>query len=176
MEIRSTTILAIKHKGKIVIGGDGQVTFGEAVVKADAKKIRRLAEGKVVCGFAGASADAFALIERFEGMLKEYQGSLRKAATELAKLWRTDKVYRQLQSMLIVATSDDMLLISGSGDVIEPSDGVLSIGSGGNYAAASARALMRHSKLSAREIVEESMKIASEICVYTNSNISVEEP
>jgi ATP-dependent HslUV protease subunit HslV len=176
MEIHSTTILAIKHKGKIVIGGDGQVTFGEAVVKADARKIRRLADGKVVCGFAGASADAFALIERFEGMHKEYQGSLRKAAIELAKLWRTDKIYRQLQSMLIVATSDDMLLISGSGDVIEPSDGVLSIGSGGNYAAAAARALMRHSKLSAREIVEESMKIASEICVYTNSNISVEEP
>jgi ATP-dependent HslUV protease subunit HslV len=173
--MHSTTILAVRHKGKVAIGGDGQVTYGEAVVKSDARKIRKLSDGKVVCGFAGASADAFALLERFEGMLKEYQDSLRRAATELAKLWRTDKVLRRLESMLVVVDKKNLLLISGSGDVIEPTGGVIAIGSGGNYAAAAARALISHTKLGAKEIVEESLKIASEICVYTNDSINVEE-
>ncbi len=173
--MKSTTILAVRRKGKTAMGGDGQVTLGDAIMKSDACKIRRVADGKVVCGFAGSSADAFALLERFEGMLKEYQGSLRRAAPELAKLWRTDKVLRRLESMLIVADSTDMLLLSGSGDVIETSEGVLAIGSGGNFAASAAKALMRHTNLSARKIVEESMGIAAETCVYTNDTLAVEE-
>lgn len=173
--MRSTTILAVKRDGKIAIGGDGQVTQGDAVLKSDASKIRKLADGKVLCGFAGGTADAFALLERFEGMLKEYQGSLKRAAIELAKQWRTDKILRRLESLLLVADKENLLLISGVGDVIEPSEGIMGIGSGGNYASSAARALMRRTKLSAREIVEDAMKIAAETCVYTNENIIVEE-
>lgn len=170
-----TTIIGIRNKGKTVMGGDGQVTIGQTVVKHQASKIRRMYEDKVLVGFAGASADALALMERFEGMLKKYQGNVPRAAIELAKEWRTDKILRRLESLLIVADKDNLLLISGSGDVIEPDDNIIGIGSGGSYATAVAKALIKHSNLSAYQIVEEALRITSEICIYTNDKIKIEE-
>jgi ATP-dependent HslUV protease, peptidase subunit HslV len=172
---KATTILCVQKDGKTAMGGDGQVSLGDAVVKGTARKIRRLCDGEVVVGFAGSAADAFALMERFEGKLKEASGNLRKAAYDLAREWRTDRVLRRLESMLIAADKDSALLISGSGDVIEPDDGVLGIGSGGNYALAAARALVANTELDAKMIVAEALHIASKICVYTNDQIYVEE-
>ena len=171
---RSTTILAVRHNGVVAMGGDGQVTLGETAVKHTARKIRRLHDGKVLVGFAGSTADSLALVERFEGKLKDFQGSVPRAATELAKEWRTDRVLRRLESLLAVADKDNLLLISGGGDVIAPDDGVIGIGSGGAAATAAARALVRHSDLEAPRIVEEALKIAAEICVYTNDHIHIE--
>jgi ATP-dependent HslUV protease, peptidase subunit HslV len=173
--IRSTTILAVRRNGKVAIGGDGQVTLGDVVMKSDAHKIRRLLDGKVVVGFAGASADAFALLERFEAKLKDFQGSVPRAATELAKDWRMDRNLRRLEAMMIAIDRDHLLMLSGTGDVIQPTDGVAGIGSGGSYALAAARALLAHSDLSAAQIVRASMEIAGDLCIYTNRNIEVEE-
>ena len=173
--LRATTILAVRHNGKGAIGGDGQVTLGNVVMKSDAHKIRKLYDGKVLVGFAGASADAFALLERFEAKLRDHQGSVPRAATELAKEWRTDRALRRLEAMMIAIDKEHLLLVSGTGDVIQPSDGVLAIGSGGSYALAAARALMTHSKLSASEIVKTAMDIAGDICIYTNRHIDVVE-
>jgi ATP-dependent HslUV protease subunit HslV len=175
MKTHSTTILSVRHKGQVALGGDGQVTLGNSIMKADANKIRRLADGKVITGFAGSSADAFALLERFEGRLKDYPGNVPRAATELAKDWRTDRILRRLEALLAVVDAKHTLLVTGNGDVIQPTDGVLGIGSGGNYAVAAARALMAHSQLSAREIVQKSLEIAAGIDIYTNLNIVVEE-
>ncbi|HEY2826655.1 MAG TPA: ATP-dependent protease subunit HslV [Pirellulales bacterium] len=175
MKVRSTTILTVRHKGKVAIGGDGQVTLGNAVMKADAVKIRRLAEGKVICGFAGSSADAFALLERFEGKLKDFPSNVPRAATELAKEWRTDRILRRLEALLAVVDAKHTLLVTGTGDVIQPTDGVLGIGSGGSYAVAAARALVAHSPLGAGEIVRKALEIAAGIDIYTNTNIVVEE-
>ncbi len=175
MKVRSTTILTVRHGGKVAIGGDGQVTLGTAVMKADAMKIRRLAEGKVITGFAGSSADAFALLERFEGKLKDFPSNVPRSATELAKEWRTDRALRRLEALLAVVDAKHTLLVTGTGDVIQPTDGVLGIGSGGSYAVAAARALIAHSSLSAAEIVRKSLEIAAGIDIYTNTNISVEE-
>ena len=172
---RATTILAVRHHGKAAIGGDGQVTLGPVVMKSDAHKIRKLYDGKVLVGFAGASADAFALLERFEAKLRDHQGSVPRAATELAKDWRTDRVLRRLEAMMIALDKDSLLLIGGTGDVIQPTDGVLAIGSGGSYALAAARALMAHSTLTAAEIVKAAMEVAGDICIYTNRNIDVVE-
>ena len=169
-----TTILAVCRDGIVALGGDGQVTHGATVVKHDAQKIRRLHEGKVLAGFAGGTADSMALLDRFEGMLKKYQGNAAKAAVELAKEWRTDRVLRRLESLLIVADRDRMLLISGQGDVIEPDDGIAGVGSGGPYAVAAARALAHHTKLGAEQVVREALEIAAGICVYTNDRILVE--
>jgi ATP-dependent HslUV protease subunit HslV len=174
-QFRSTTILAVRHKDKTAIGGDGQVTLGAVVMKSDAHKIRRLQGGKVVLGFAGASADAFALLERFEAKLKDFQGSVPRAATELAKDWRMDRNLRRLEAMLVVADRDNLLLLSGTGDVIQPTDGIAAIGSGGPYAQAAARALQTHSNLNAAEIVRAALEIAADLCIYTNRNIEVEE-
>lgn len=171
---RSTTILAVRHQGKTAIGGDGQVTLGATVMKSDAHKIRRLFGGKVVTGFAGASADAFALLERFEAKLKDYQGSVPRAATELAKDWRMDRSLRRLEAMIIAVDKDHLLLISGTGDVVQPTDGAAAIGSGGPYALAAARALMKHSSMSAPEVVRAALEIAGDICIYSNRNIEVE--
>jgi ATP-dependent HslUV protease subunit HslV len=171
---RSTTILAVRHGGVTAIGGDGQVTLGAVVMKSDAHKIRRLHAGKVVAGFAGASADAFALLERFEAKLKDFQGSVPRAATELAKDWRMDRSLRRLEAMIVAVDKDNLLLISGTGDVIQPTDGVAGIGSGGPYAVAAARALAAHSTLGAKDIVRKSLEIAGDLCVYTNRNIEVE--
>ncbi|MEI7688418.1 MAG: ATP-dependent protease subunit HslV [Planctomycetota bacterium] len=173
-KFRSTTILAVRHQGKTAMGGDGQVTLGPVVMKSDAKKIRRLYGGKVVVGFAGASADAFALLERFEAKLKDFQGSVPRAATELAKDWRMDRALRRLEAMMIAADRDNLLLVSGTGDVIQPTDGVCAIGSGGPYALAAARALMAHSALDAKQIVEAALGIAGDLCIYTNRNLEVE--
>ncbi len=172
---RATTILCVCRAGKTAIGGDGQVSIGDTIVKAKARKTRRLLDDKVAVGFAGSAADAFALMERFEGKLKEAQGNLRKGAYELAREWRTDRVLRRLESMLIATDGDSALLVSGSGDVIEPDDGVLGIGSGGAYAVAAARALVANTDLDAKTIVAESLHIAAGICVHTNSEIYVEE-
>ncbi|HUV38422.1 MAG TPA: ATP-dependent protease subunit HslV [Planctomycetota bacterium] len=173
--VRATTILSVRTSKGVAIGGDGQVSIGETVVKEKANKIRRLAEGKVWCGFAGAAADAFSLMERFEEKLKDFQGNVPKAATELAKLWRTDRVLRRLESLLCVVDKDHSLIVSGSGDVIQPDDGIIGIGSGGQYAVAAARALVAHTKLSPVEIVKEALEVAAGICVYTNRHITVEE-
>ena len=173
--ILSTTILAVRRDKQVAIGGDGQVTMNSAVVKQDAKKIRRLYHDKVIVGFAGSSADAFALMERFDAKLEQYQGNVLRSAHELAREWRTDKVLRRLESLLIVVDKQHSFLISGGGDVIEPDDGIIGIGSGGSYAIAAARALMKHTSFSAKQIVEESLLIAADICVYTNKNIKVEE-
>ena len=173
--IHSTTILAVRHKGQAAIGGDGQVTLGQVVMKADARKIRRLNDDKVIVGFAGASADAFALLERFEGKLKDHQGSVPRAATELAKDWRTDRLLRRLEAMMVAIDRDHLLLLSGTGDVIQPTDGIAAIGSGGPYAQAAARALLLHSDLSAKEIVQRALEIAGDLCIYTNRNIEVQE-
>ncbi|MBX7149669.1 ATP-dependent protease subunit HslV [bacterium] len=174
-KIRSTTILAVKQAGKVAIGGDGQVSLGNTVIKSNAQKIRKMREGKVITGFAGSTADAFTLFEKFEAKLGEHNGNLTKAAVELAKDWRTDRMLRRLEALLIVADKDHIYTLSGNGDVIEPDDGICAIGSGGSYAMSSARALMRNTSLSAKEIVEKSLHIAGEICIYTNENIIVEE-
>jgi ATP-dependent HslUV protease, peptidase subunit HslV len=172
---RSTTILAVRHKGGVAIGGDGQVTLGAVVMKSDAHKIRKLHNGRVLTGFAGASADAFALLERFEAKLKDHQGSVPRAATELAKDWRMDRNLRRLEAMLLILDHDHLLLLSGTGDVIQPTEGAAAIGSGGAYALAAARALMAHSQLKASEIVRSALEIAGDLCIYTNRNIEVEE-
>ncbi len=173
--LRATTILAVRTPAGAAIGGDGQVTLGNIVMKNDAKKIRKLYDGKVVAGFAGAAADAFSLLERFEAKLRDHQGSVPKAATELAKEWRTDRVLRRLEAMLIVLDRDNLLLLSGTGDVISPTDNVLAIGSGGPYALAAARALSLHTPMSPGEIVRNGLEIAGEICIYTNRSIEVVE-
>ncbi len=173
-KMHATTIIGIVHNGKSAIGGDGQVTLGNTVMKHNALKIRRLSGGKVLCGFAGASADAFTLMERFEDKLEQYRGNVSRAAVELAKDWRTDKFLRKLEAMLAVVTEDKAMIISGNGDVIEPDDQIVAIGSGGMYALAAARMLKKYSSLSAKEIVEEALKTASEICIYTNDKINVE--
>ncbi len=171
----STTIIAVKHNGKIAIGGDGQVTYGDMVLKQDTRKIRKILNDSVVVGFAGSTADAFALLERFEEKAKDFPGNLPRAATELARDWRTDRMLRKLEAMLIVINDEHQMLITGQGDVVVPTDGVIGIGSGGPYAVSAARALLRHSELAAGEIVREALMIASEIDVYTNENIIVEE-
>ncbi len=171
----STTILAVRHKGKAAIGGDGQVTLGAVVMKSDAHKIRKLAGGSVHVGFAGASADAFALMERFEAKLKDFQGSVPRAATELAKEWRMDRALRRLEAMLLALDRESLLLVSGTGDVIQPTEGVAAIGSGGPYALAAARALTAHADLSAAQVVRAAMEIAADLCIYTNRQIEVEE-
>lgn len=176
MKFEGTTILAVRRNGKCALAGDGQVTFGEStVMKHGAKKVRRLYHDKVIIGFAGSVADAFSLLERFEAKLEKYSGSLRKAAVSLAQEWRSDKALRQLQAMLIAADVNDLLLISGTGEVIDPDDDILAIGSGGMYALSAARALYRNTDMEARDIVVRAMEIASEICVYTNNNLTVEE-
>lgn len=173
--IRSTTILAVRTPDGGAIGGDGQVTLGNIVMKNDAKKIRTLYDGKVVTGFAGAAADAFALLERFESKLRDHQGSVPRAAAELAKDWRMDRMLRRLEAMLIVMDKEHLLLLSGTGDVIQPTDGVLAIGSGGPYALSAARALMKHTPMKPGEIVRASLEIAGEVCIYTNKQIDVVE-
>ncbi len=170
----ATTILSVRHKGVVAIGGDGQVTIGNTVVKHNARKIRRLHDNKVVVGFSGSTADAFALLERFEAKLKDFQGNVPKAATELAKEWRTDRILRRLESLMIAVDKEHSLLLSGSGDVLAPDDGILGIGSGGAMATAAARALVRHSSLDATAIVEEALRITAGLCVYTNDQIYVE--
>jgi len=175
IKIRSTTILAVRRDGKVAMAGDGQVTFGDTVMKPNARKVRRLMDGKVLCGFAGATADAFTLFDRFEAKLKEYSGDLARAAVELARDWRTDRALRRLEAMLLAADINKTLLISGTGDVVEPAEDALAIGSGGNFAYAAALAYLNGSQLSAREIAERSLKIAGTICVYTNDQITVEE-
>ncbi len=175
MRIRATTILSVRRGAQVALGGDGQVTMGETVVKADARKIRRLGErGEVICGFAGSAADAFALMDRFEGKLKDSAGNIRKAAVELAKAWRTDRVLRRLESLLVVVDAETSLIISGSGDVIEPTDGLIGVGSGGTYARSAAAALLRHTDLGPAEVVREALAIAAEMCIYTNDRIHVE--
>ena len=172
--IRSTTVLGVVHNGKAAMGGDGQVSLGNTVMKHNALKIRKIAGGKVLCGFAGASADAFTLMERFEDKLEQYRGNVNRAAVELAKDWRTDKFLRKLEAMLAVVSEDKALVVSGNGDVIEPDDRIVAIGSGGMYALAAARMLKKYSKLTADEIVKEALLTASEICIYTNDKINVE--
>ncbi|MBC7331028.1 MAG: ATP-dependent protease subunit HslV [Synergistetes bacterium] len=174
-EVRSTTVIALKHKGESVMGGDGQVTMGDIVLKESARKVRRLYNGRVLAGFAGATADAMTLLERFEGKLEEYQGNLLRAAVEMAKDWRTDKVLRRLEALLVVMDREKLLLISGTGDIVEPDDNVIAVGSGGAYALAAAKALMAHSNLSAEEIVREALRIASALCIYTNNNFIIEK-
>ncbi|TWH48587.1 ATP-dependent protease subunit HslV [Sporomusa sp. KB1] len=172
----ATTIVAVRHQGKTAIAGDGQVTFGQnTIMKHNAKKVRRLYHGKVLAGFAGSVADAFTLFEKFEGKLEEFNGNMMRAAVELAKEWRQDRVLRRLEALLIVIDDNHLLIISGNGEVIEPDDGVTAIGSGGPYALAAARALVQHSPLSAADIVRTALEIASNICVYTNDHITVEE-
>jgi len=173
--IRSTTILALRHGGIVVMAGDGQVTLGQSVMKHGARKVRRLHGGDVLAGFAGATADAFTLFDKFEGKLDQHRGNLTRAAVELAKDWRTDRVLRRLEALLVAASRDSLLVISGSGDIIEPDEPVTAIGSGGTYALAAARALRAHSQLGARAIAEEAMKIAASLCIYTNDQIVVEE-
>jgi ATP-dependent HslUV protease subunit HslV len=175
MKFRSTTILTVRHKGTLALGGDGQVTLGTTIMKADATKIRRLRDGNVLCGFAGASADSFALLERFEAKLKDNPGNIPRAATELAKEWRTDRALRRLEALMVVADARHSLLVSGTGDVIQPTDGIIGIGSGGPLAVAAARALVAHSPLTAAQIVREALLIAGQIDIYTNQNIAVEE-
>jgi ATP-dependent HslUV protease subunit HslV len=171
----ATTIVAVQKDGRSAMAGDGQVSLGQTVMKGHARKVRRLDDGRVLAGFAGASADAFTLLERFEGKLKEHRHGLHRAAVELAKEWRTDRYLRRLEAMMIVMDERSMLLLSGTGDVIEPDEGVLAIGSGGSYALAAARALMEHTTLTAAEVAREAMRIAAGICIYTNDTITVEE-
>ena len=173
--MHGTTIIAVRHDGRVAMGGDGQVSVGNTIMKHSANKVRRMYGDKVIGGFAGATADAFSLFARFEEKLEKFQGNLPRSAVELAKDWRTDKLLRRLEAMLIVADKDHSFLISGNGDVIEADDGILAIGSGGMFAQSAAKALLKHSQLNAREIVEESMDIAQSICVYTNSNLTIEE-
>jgi ATP-dependent HslUV protease subunit HslV len=173
--IKSTTIICVRHKGQIAMAGDGQVTMGQTILKQTAQKIRRLYKGNILAGFAGATSDAFALFSRFEAKIEEYRGNLSRASIELAKDWRLDRALRRLEALMIVADKDSSFLISGTGDVVEPDDGIIAIGSGGPFALAAARALIRHTNLSVKEVVLEAMKISSEICVYTNNQITVEE-
>ena len=173
--MHGTTIIAVRHNGRVAMGGDGQVSVGNTIMKHSANKVRRMYNDKVIGGFAGATADAFSLFSRFEEKLEKFQGNLPRSAVELAKDWRTDKLLRRLEAMLIVADKDHSFLISGNGDVIEADDGILAIGSGGMFAQSAAKALLKHSKLNAREIVVESMDIAESTCVYTNSNLTIEE-
>jgi len=175
MKTHSTTILAVRHRGVVAVGGDGQVTVGNTIMKADVNKLRRLMDGKIITGFAGSTADAFALLERFEAKLKDYPSNVPRAATELAKEWRTDRILRRLEAMLTVVDAKHILLITGNGDVVQPTDGIMGIGSGGNFAVAAARALVAHSDLGAVEIVRAAMQIAASIDIYTNTNIVVEE-
>jgi ATP-dependent HslUV protease subunit HslV len=175
-QVRHTTILCVRHEGHVVIAGDGQVSVGQTIMKSKAKKVRRLHQDRVLAGFAGSTADALTLFDKFESKLQEYNGVLRRAAVELAKDWRTDRILRRLEAMLVVADKESSLLISGVGDVLEPDDGILAIGSGGNYALSAARALIRHgADMTARQIAEDAMKIASEVCVYTNDQFVIEE-
>ncbi len=171
---RSTTVLAVRRNGEVVMGGDGQVSLGESVVKQGANKVRRLYHGNVVAGFAGTTADSMTLFEKFDGYLERYKGNLARGAIEMAKEWRTDRVLRRLEALLVVVDKEQSFLISGSGDVIEPDDDILAIGSGGPYALAAARALMKRTEMSAREIVEDALRIAAGICVYTNDQITIE--
>jgi ATP-dependent HslUV protease, peptidase subunit HslV len=173
--IRSTTVLGLTYRGKSVIGSDGQVTVGQTVMKHHARKVRKLHNNTVLAGFAGAAADAFTLFGKFEDYLDKYHGNLERAAVELAREWRTDKYLRQLEALLAVLNGDKSLVISGTGEIIEPDDGILAIGSGGSYALAAARMLVKHSTLTTREIVEESLKTAADICIYTNPNLAIEE-
>jgi ATP-dependent HslUV protease subunit HslV len=173
--IHATTIICVRKKGKVAIGSDGQVTLGDTVIKHGARKIRRLYNEKILAGFAGSSADSFALFARFEAKLEQYHGNLSRAAVELAKDWRTDRALRHLEAVMIVADEKQTFLISGTGDLIEPDDGIVGIGSGGAFALAAARALTKYTDLSAREVVQEAMQIAGKICIYTNDNISIEE-
>jgi len=173
-QYRGTTILSVRRGKHVVIGGDGQVTLGNTVMKGNAKKVRRLYKDKVIAGFAGGTADAFTLFERFERKLEMHQGHLLRAAVELAKDWRTDKMLRRLEALLAVADSKSSLVITGNGDVIEPEEGIIAIGSGGPFAESAARALFHHTKLSARDIVENSLKVAADICIYTNHNFTIE--
>lgn len=173
--IHGTTVLCVRRDGKVAIGGDGQITMGNIILKHNAKKIRKMCGERVLAGFSGATADALTLFEKFEGKLESYRGNITRAAVELAKDWRTDKVLRRLEALLIVADMEHTLIISGTGDVIEPEEGVAAMGSGGPFAQASARALYENTSLSAREIVEKSMKITADICIYTNENITIEE-
>jgi ATP-dependent HslUV protease subunit HslV len=173
--IRSTTVIGLTHNGKCVIGSDGQVTVGNTVMKQNAKKVRKLYNDSVLAGFAGAAADAFTLFERFEDKLQEYHGNLLRASVELTKMWRTDKYLRHLEALLAVVDKEKALIISGTGEIIEPDDGIVAIGSGGTYALAAARMLIKYSNLATREIVEESLKTAGDICIYTNKNITIEE-
>jgi len=174
--VRSTTILAVRKDGRVALGGDGQVTVGQTIMKSNAQKVRTLHGGRLLAGFAGAAADAFTLFEKFEEKLERYPGNLQRAAVELAKDWRSDRVLRRLEALLAVADRDHGFIISGTGDIIEPDDGILAIGSGGSYALAAARALVENTDLSAKEIVQRGLEIAADICVYTNSNITVLEP
>jgi ATP-dependent HslUV protease subunit HslV len=173
--IRSTTVLLVRKEGQVALAGDGQVTLGETIMKASARKVRRLYNDSILVGFAGATADAFSLLTRFESKLEQYHGNLERAAIELSKEWRTDKILRHLEALLVVADNKSSFLLSGNGDVIAPDDGVLAIGSGGSYALAAARALTAHTNLSAREIAVAALKIAGDICIYSNQNIIVEE-
>jgi ATP-dependent HslUV protease subunit HslV len=173
--IHATTILAVRHRERTVLAGDGQVTFGNTVLKQGARKIRRLYNESILAGFAGSAADSFALFSRFESKLEQYRGNLERAAVELARDWRSDRLLRRLEAMLIVADRKSTFLLSGTGDLIEPDDGIVAVGSGGPFAMAAARALSRHSALDARQIAEESMRIAADICIYTNPQLTIEE-
>ena len=173
-EFHATTVIAVRKDGIVAIGGDGQVTLGNTIMKGNAMKVRRLADGAVLAGFAGAVSDAFALFERFEGKLQEYNKNLARAAVELGKEWRTDKYLRQLNALLAVCDKDQSLLIAGTGEIIEPEDGILAIGSGGSFALAAARSLIKHTDMNAEQIVRESLLAAAEICIYTNTNINIE--
>ena len=175
MTIRSTTVLSVRHRGRVAMAGDGQVSLGQTIVKHSARKVRKMHHDRVLAGFAGTAADAFALFERFEGKLEEHRGHLRRAAVELAKEWRTDRVLRRLEALLAVADREHSFIVSGTGDVIEPDDGLIGIGSGGPYALAAARALVAHTDLEARAVATEAMRIAAGICVYTNDQLTVEE-
>ncbi len=173
--MRSTTVVSVRHRGRVALAGDGQVSIGPTIVKAGARKVRKLYQDRVVAGFAGTAADAFTLFEKFEAKLEEYRGNLSRAAVELAKEWRTDRILRRLEALLAVADIEHSFILSGTGEIIEPDDGVVGIGSGGPFALAAARALIAHSDLDAKQIVEEAMRIAAAICVYTNDHITVEE-
>ena len=174
-EIRSTTILSVRHRGRVVMAGDGQVTVGQTIMKRNARKVRRLYQDRVLAGFAGAGADALTLFERFETKLGQVNGNLRRAAVELAKDWRTDRLLRRLEALLVIADRESSLIVSGTGDVIEPEDGICAIGSGGNFALAAARVLVQHSTLDARQVAEEALRTAAAICVYTNDHLIIEE-
>lgn len=175
-KVRATTVIGVMRDGKVALGSDGQVTLGQAIVmKSNAKKVRKIYNNQILVGFAGSTADAFTLLGRFEEKVEQHRGNLMKASVEMAKEWRTDKYLRKLEAMLIVMDKKQALLISGTGDVIEPEEGIVTIGSGGGYALAAAQAMMRHTKLSAKEIVEEALKIAGNICIYTNTNLTIEE-
>ncbi|WP_406678403.1 ATP-dependent protease subunit HslV [Moorella sp. ACPs] len=173
--MQGTTVIAVRHKGKVAVAGDGQVTFGHTIMKHKARKVRRLYQNKVLAGFAGSVADAFTLFEKFEAKLEEYHGNLQRAAVELGKEWRTDRFLRRLEALLVVADREHLLVISGNGEIVEPDDGIAAIGSGGPYALAAARALIKHTDLEAGAIAREAMEIAASICIYTNNNIVVEE-